>query len=202
MSRCCVPFLVFSVLSLACAHEPQPKLATLQYRSFPRTARVPKLCLIHTHGMNNFSQKSQGATFSFDPSAKLATALLEGLKLTCQRTALDSRAANAAELDFDREIGVVGEVTNASLRQGFNLGGNDEVKIQARIQITDSGDAEPLQVVEEGHTVQLSSFNNVAGAIAVAFVEVADAVNQCIFDQRRRLGDANAQARAAEGGGD
>ena len=170
----------------------EPRLALSQFRTFPRTARVPRLCVIHAFGVSTSRQElNQGmlgtGSYSFDPSALLASALAEGLKRTCASTAIDPRAADPSRVDFETELAVVTEVTGVRLRQDPCYIGFAEVTIESRTEVRSAADEPPLSVDFGRGGAQNATSPNMATALEWGLIRAVDAVNQAIFDHRERL---------------
>jgi hypothetical protein len=170
----------------------EPRLAVSQFRTFPRTARVPRLCVIHVFGVSSSRQALQQGmlgtgTYSFDPSALLASALAAGLKRTCASTAIDLRAADPSRVDFGSELAVVAEVTGVRLREDPFYIGFAEVTIESRTEVRSAADAPPLSV-DFGRSGEPNPTSpNMATAVEQGLIRAVDAVNQAIFDHRERL---------------
>lgn len=170
------------VVAAGCAISPQPRVETKLYKTFPRTTRIEKTCVIRVSGRETIEQQSQGRTFTLRPRETLEEALLAGLKETCVRT----RVGLLDALDPGAEIGVAAEVEGASMRQGFDLMGTDEAWVSAHVALHGAGD-QVIEAAMEGHMVQSASFSDVDSAIGLAFVDVVNEINQLIFDHRAEL---------------
>jgi hypothetical protein len=175
--------------------ELAPKLALTQFRSFPRSARVARICVIHTFGIDSARESVEAGfagtrDYAFDPAALLASALAEGLQRTCQSTAIDPRAADPSRIDFARELAIVSEVTGVRMRHDPLHIGWVELAIDARTEVRATGKAPGWSVESKPGRPANAASPDMATALSVGLIGVVDAVNQLIFENRERLARA------------